>query len=90
MSPETFNFESSNINTNIMTTRLQDNQLKGIFFLILFTVLTVHSALTGTPSGSLKTQNFYNGSAARLYELSTPVSNVQKIHTPVTSVRTHR
>jgi hypothetical protein len=73
-----------------MTTRLQDNQLKGIFFLILFTVLTIHSALTGTQSGSLKTENFYKRSAEDPYDLSTPVSDVQKFHTPVTKIRRHR
>ena len=73
-----------------MATRLQDNQLKGIFFLILFTVLTVHSALTDTQSGSLKTDNFYKGSAAGLYELSTPGRDIQKFHTPVTRIRAHR
>jgi hypothetical protein len=73
-----------------MTTRLQDNQLKGIFFLILFTVLTVHSAITDRQSGSLKTKTFYKGSAAGLYELSTPVGDIEKFHAPVTRIRAHR
>ena len=70
-----------------MATRLQDNQLKGIFFLILFTVLTVHSALTDTQPGALKTENSYE---AGFYQLPTPVGDVHKFHAPVTKIRGHR
>jgi hypothetical protein len=78
------------LKTTIVTARLQDNQLKGMFFLILFTVLSVLSALTDAQPDALKSKNIYNGSPTGIYENSTSTGNPQDFHAPLPRIRGHR
>jgi len=61
-----------------MTTRIQDNLMKGIFFMILFTILLLQSLLTNAQSR--RAQETYRGFYASFATVSQTVSsNIAKI-----------